>query len=87
MTTTSATAIKTWLIANFIPDVTPDQIDDDLDLIESGVVDSLRLLRLISWVSEHYGIPLDDVPIAPENFRTVAAIRAFVESAKNPATT
>lgn len=81
----STVPLKTWLIDNFITDITPDQLEDDLDLIDTGIVDSLRLLRLISWVSETYDIPMDSVPLSPDNFRTVAAIRAFVAEAKDPA--
>ena len=81
----STLPLKTWLVDNFITDITPDQLEDDLDLIDSGVIDSLRLLRLISWVSDTYEIPMDEVPLSPDNFRSVAAIRAFVAEAKDPA--
>ncbi|WP_105971362.1 acyl carrier protein [Streptomyces geranii] len=72
--------LKAWIVQQFVPDITPADLDDDYDLIDSGVVDSLRLLRLISWVCDANGIPLDEVPITPDNFRSVNAIRAFVES-------
>jgi acyl carrier protein len=73
--------IKRFIIANFARDVTPDQLSSDLNLLDSGVVDSLGLLRLIAWVGGNYDIPVNDVEISPDDFSSVDAILNFVEAA------
>ena len=76
--------LKAWIVQQFVPDITPAELDDDYDLIDSGLVDSLRLLRLIAWVCDANGIPPGEVQLTPDNFRSVNAIQAFVESAAAP---
>jgi acyl carrier protein len=51
------------------------------DLLGNGVVDSLGLLELIAWVEQRYEIPIDDIDISPDDFRSVDAICDFVDRA------
>lgn len=75
-----AQAIKAFVIAEFIPDVSPDELADDYDLLSDGVIDSLGLLKLIAWVENEFGVVIDDTALAPDNFRSVRAIDGFVGS-------
>jgi acyl carrier protein len=79
--------ITTYVVAEFAPDIRVDELDADYDLLNNGVVHSLGLLRLIGWLGERYDLPVDDLDLAPEQFCSVRAIDAFVESAlvKGPA--
>ncbi|MEV7602990.1 acyl carrier protein [Kitasatospora sp. NPDC089797] len=70
--------IKRFLIEEFLPDVTPDQLADDHDLLSDGVIDSLGVLKLIAWVEDHFALPVDDTDLDPNNFRSVTAIDAFI---------
>ena len=49
-------------------------------LLETGVLDSLSLLRLVVFIQERFGIVVDDVDLIPENFDTVDAICAYLRS-------
>ena len=79
---TDVTEIKTYIVTEFVPDVTVAQLDADYDLLENGVVDSLRLLQLIDWVGDRYDLPVADLDVAPSDFRSVNAIRDFVAAAR-----
>lgn len=72
--------IKRFIITNFARDITSDQLSSDLNLLDSGVVDSLGLLRLIAWVGGKYQIPVNNVDVSPDEFSSVDAIRTFVEA-------
>jgi len=78
------TDISTFIRAQFAPDVAADQLDADFDLLDNGVVDSLQLLRLIAWIGERFDVPVNEVEIAPDNFRSINAIRAFIEISRVP---
>jgi acyl carrier protein len=54
------------------------RIDPTVNLIESGVIDSMALLRLTSFLEEHYGIEIPDEDIVADNFRSLGSIEAFV---------
>lgn len=73
--------ISRFITTNFARDVRPDQLDPDLNLLDTGVVTSLGLLRLVAWVGETYRIPVEDMDISPDQFSSVAAIREFVAAA------
>ena len=57
-----------------------DVVDVDVDLIETGVVDSLALVTLITAVEEIFAweLPLDDFDI--ENFRSARRITQYLDA-------
>ena len=76
-------AIKEFIVKEFLPDVTVEELETDYDLLAGGVIDSIGLLRAIVWLEGTFQIQLDDTEIAPESFRSVVAIRALVEKMHN----
>ncbi|REE99947.1 phosphopantetheine-binding protein [Thermomonospora umbrina] len=76
--------IKSFLIREFMPDVEASELAADYDLLANGVVDSLGLLKLIAWIETEFDLTVDDAGLDPDNFRTVAAIDAFVARASVP---
>lgn len=73
--------IKEYIVTEFIPDIQVARLDDDYDLIAGGVIDSISLLRVITWLENRFDIPVDEVEIAEKNFASVTAICEFVEGA------
>jgi acyl carrier protein len=78
-------AIKKYIVSEFAPDVPPERLAADYDLIAGGVVDSLGLLKVIGFLEREYALPVDDIDLAPEDFRTVNEIDAFVRRHCGPA--
>lgn len=50
----------------------------DLDLFESGVVDSLMLVKLLAGLEERFGFQLTFEELEIDDFRTLRAIVRFV---------
>lgn len=57
-----------------------ESVAHDRDLLADEVIDSLGIVELIAFLEGKYGIKVDDDDLAPENFRSVDRIVAFVES-------
>jgi D-alanine--poly(phosphoribitol) ligase subunit 2 len=74
--------IKQFIIDQFMPDVPVADLDSDLDLLAEGVVDSLGLLQVVAWLETEFDIGVDDSELGPESFRTVKAIKEFVDQAR-----
>ena len=55
-----------------------EEFNQNTNLIESGVIDSITLLRLITFLEEHYQIRIPDEEMVPEHFRFLKDIEAFV---------
>lgn len=77
--------IKQFVIEEFLPDVTGADLTTDYDLVATGVIDSLGLLKLIAWLEEQFELPIDDLELDPDSFRTIDAIDAFIARAQQPA--
>lgn len=71
-------AVKQFITEQFAPDVSVGALDDDYNLIENGVIDSLSLLRLISWLGERFTIPVEDIDLEPSSFESVSQIDQFI---------
>jgi acyl carrier protein len=55
-------------------------VDDAL--IEQGIIDSLGILKLSTFVEKEFGIRIDDEDLVPENFENIAALAHFIDSKK-----
>jgi acyl carrier protein len=54
----------------------------DEPLIASGILDSLALLRLITFIEQQFDLTIGDGDVGPENFDTVRRIAAFLDQRK-----
>lgn len=57
---------------------TGEAVEADTDLLLSGTVDSLGVVRIVHWLEERCGFMVDPADVTLENFQTVAAIVAYV---------
>ena len=55
------------------------KIDPDQMLIDAGILDSLTLLRLFTFVEDNFGVMIDDSEVVPDNFQSISMTRAFIE--------
>ena len=55
------------------------QVADSDSLLESGLIDSLGILELVTYLQQRHGILVRDVDLVPENFDSLSAISSFVE--------
>ena len=74
--------IKQFIVDEFMPDVSVDELDSDFDLLTGGVVDSLGLLQVVAWLETEFDVTVDESQLGPESFRTVDAIKTYVDQAK-----
>jgi acyl carrier protein len=49
------------------------------ELIESGVLDSIAIIKLIQFIEAQFGISVPDVDVDPEIFATPTTIGAYIE--------
>jgi acyl carrier protein len=56
----------------------PDELTDDVSLIDSGYVDSTGMMEIILFVEGEYDIHIADNETIPENLESLSRIAAFV---------
>ncbi len=72
--------INDYISKELVQDPALLPLADDTSLLETGVLDSLSLLKLMLFVQERFGIAVDDVDLVPENFDSVDAICRYLRS-------
>ncbi|ALA59779.1 acyl carrier protein [Nitrospira moscoviensis] len=76
-------------ILNFVLDKFPlarkKPITAEDDLLESGIIDSLGILDLVSFLEQEFGIIVADDELIPDHFQSVLRLTQFVEHKVNEA--
>jgi acyl carrier protein len=54
------------------------ELRDETPLMETGIVDSLKLFELVTFLEDEYGIEVADEELLPQNFGTITAIAQMV---------
>lgn len=73
-----AAKIKEFIVEEFMPDVSTEELEADYDLAEGGAIDSLGLLKLVAWLETEYGVEIDEAELGPDSLRTVNQIDAYI---------
>jgi len=73
--------IKTYIEENLLTDNTV-LWDMSTDIIASGLLDSLSIVKLMVFIEDHYNISIDDAEDL-EQFKTLGTIAALVENKLN----
>jgi acyl carrier protein len=76
-----ANALRTHVLATSAAGRDGDIFEDD-DLLATGVIDSMGVMELISFVEEKFDVLVDDEEIVPDNFRSIAAVTRLVAAKK-----
>ena len=72
--------IKEYILKEFAQDKT--DLAYDSNLIQDGIVDSLGILMVISFIEKTYGAKIEPDDVVLENFESVNAIKALAERRK-----
>ena len=72
--------IKEYLIKEFMFDKPTTVLDNDLPLIEEGIIDSLGIFLLIAFIEDQFKIKIKPDDVVLKNFDSVNAIKALILS-------
>jgi acyl carrier protein len=57
-------------------------LGDTDPLIDSGIIDSLGIMKLIGFLEDKMAIQITDEELTPENFSTIESISGLVQKKK-----
>jgi acyl carrier protein len=57
-------------------------VGDEVDLLQSGILDSLALSLTVTFLEELTGVQIEPKEITPDNFRSIATIDGFAQRKK-----
>jgi acyl carrier protein len=71
--------VRQFITGHFSRARTRTLADDD-PLLESGIVDSLGVLDIVSFIESDLGVIVADEDLVRENFGTIGRIAAYIET-------
>ena len=54
-------------------------IEESDNLIETGILDSLGIMKLLIFLEEKFSIPIGDDDLIPENFETINKLLSLID--------
>ncbi len=66
-------------IKQYLTSVISAVIEDDEDIFERGVVDSLFAVQLVAFVEQEFSITLEPADLDINNFSSISSLTTFVE--------
>jgi acyl carrier protein len=79
---TTSEQIRDFIMAKF-PLARKREIKKGDRLLENGIVDSLGILDLVTFLEEDFRITVADEELVPENFDTIETLTAFIQRKKS----
>jgi acyl carrier protein len=71
-------SIRAHILAECLPGESPENLTDDTPLRTSGILDSMAMLNLVSFLEAAFAISIDAHETGIENFDRIADIAALV---------
>jgi acyl carrier protein len=75
--------IKDYIAKNLLFSDNGFPYDDNVSFLDEGIVDSVGVMELVSFVEDDFGVQVEDLDITPENFDSVNKIAAYIRRKNN----
>lgn len=75
--------IKDFLVKNVISDGDKIDLGYEDSLIETGIIDSLAIVKIIAFLEGEFKIIIGDDDILAENFESIKSMSVFIDMRKS----
>lgn len=72
--------VRGFILENFLPGEDPKNLTDETELKESGILDSLSTLKLVSFLEERFKVEFEADDLEAGNLATLTNIERLVTS-------
>jgi acyl carrier protein len=75
--------IKDYIAKNLLFSDNGFPYDENVSFLDEGIVDSVGVMELVSFVEDDFHVNVEDLDITPDNFDSVSKIAAYVRRKSN----
>jgi acyl carrier protein len=76
------TALKNYVLNEFLPGEDPAALTDTTPLMTTGILDSIAVLKAVSFLENQFGIVIQPHEAVVENLNTISDMTRLVMSKK-----
>lgn len=74
------TVLRQFITDSFGARLSDQELSNTESLLDTGVVDSVGIFELVSFMQRTFNIEIEDTDIIPEHFDTIESLAIFVDS-------
>jgi acyl carrier protein len=78
MTDGIRTAVRGFVVENFLYGASSDTLADDQSFLDTGIIDSTGVLELVGFLEREFGVAVEDDELTPTNLDSVTRLVSFV---------
>ena len=75
-------AVKKFILNEYLPGEDPAALTDTTPLMTTGILDSIAVLRVVTFLENQFGIVIQPHEAVVENLNTLSDIERFVAAKK-----
>ena len=72
------TVLKEFIAEEFMFDRPASDLSNDLSLIQEGIIDSLGIFMLVSFIDNQFGVKVEPEDVVLDNFETINKIKDLI---------
>ncbi len=75
--------IRDYLARNVLFSPNGFNYADDTSFLGEGLIDSMAVMELVTFVTANFGVPVGEADITPDNFDSVKNLAAFIRTKRD----
>lgn len=72
-------SIREYIAKNLLFSDSGFNYDDDASFLDEGIIDSLGVIELVTFVEKRFGVSVADPELIPDNFDSVRKLNAYIQ--------
>lgn len=77
--------VRAFIGETFPSEADSAKLDAEASLFDSGVLDSMGVLTLVTWLEEAFGITVEDDEVLPENIDGIGPLVRYIRAKREAA--
>jgi acyl carrier protein len=77
--------VHEFILREFLPGESPDELTDDTPLITGGILDSISTLKLVAFIEDHFAVIVEAHEAGVENLDSVGLITRLITGKRTAA--
>jgi acyl carrier protein len=71
--------LEKFIINDVINRINKNELLPEEDLLKSGIIDSMAIIKLVSFIEETFNIRIAEEDLIPENFQNIRSMAGYIE--------
>ncbi|MFT5084434.1 MAG: acyl carrier protein [Lentisphaeria bacterium] len=71
-------SLKAYILEEFLPDEDEDDLTNDIELVSTGILDSVSVIKVVAHIENFYNIKIQAHEASVDNMNTIESMAALV---------